>query len=130
MTAEPRSISKKALLLLHEESLATFGGASGLRDEGLLDSALARPLNTHAYNADSTMADLAADYAFGLAKNHAFVDGNMRAAFLSIGMFLAINGLKLVADRLDAIKTMFALAADELDERGLSAWIHNNTVPR
>lgn len=67
---------------------------------------------------------------FGLAKNHALVDGNKRAAFLSIGIFLAINGLKLVADRLDAIKTMFALAAGELDERGLSAWIHNNMVPR
>lgn len=130
MTAEPRWISKKALLLLHEESLATFGGASGLRDEGLLDSALARPQNTHAYNADSTMADLAASYAFGLAKNHAFVDGNKRAAFLSIGMFLAINGLKLVADQMDAIQTMLAVAAGELDERGLSAWIHKNSVPR
>lgn len=130
MTAEPRWISKKALLLLHEESLATFGGALGLRDEGLLDSALARPQNTHAYNADSTMADLAASYAFGLAKNHAFVDGNKRAAFLSIGMFLAINGLKLVADQMDAIQTMLAVAAGELDERGLSAWIHKNCVPR
>ena len=130
MTAEPRWISKKALLLLHEESLATFGGASGLRDEGLLDSALARPLNTHAYNPESTMADLAASYAFGLAKNHAFVDGNKRAAFLSIGMFLAINGLKLVADQLDAIETMLAVAAGDLDERGLSAWIHKNSVPR
>jgi death-on-curing protein len=130
MTVEPRWLSKKALLLLHEESLATFGGASGLRDEGLLDSALARPRNTHAYNADNTMADLAASYAFGLAKNHAFVDGNKRAAFLSIGMFLAINGLKLVADKLDAIKTMLAVAAGELDERGLSTWIRRNSVPR
>jgi death on curing protein len=130
MTAEPRWISKKALLLLHEESLATFGGPSGLRDEGLLDSALARPLNTHAYKADSTMADLAASYAFGLAKNHPFVDGNKRAAFLSIGMFLAINGLKLVAGQLDAIQTMLAVAAGELDERGLPAWIHKNSAPR
>lgn len=129
MTAEPRWISRKALLLLHEESLATFGGASGLRDEGLLDSALARPRNTQAYNADSTLADLAASCAFGLAKNHAFVDGNKRAAFLSIGMFLAINGLQLVADQLDAIQTMLAVAAGELDEPGLAAWIHKNSVP-
>ena len=121
MTSEPRWISKKALLLLHEESLATFGGASGLRDEGLLDSAVARPLNTHAYNAESTMADPAAFCAFGLAKNHAFVDGNKRAAFLSIGMLLAINGWKLVADKLDAIETVLAVAAGELDERGLAA---------
>ena len=116
MTTEPRWISKKALLLLHEESLANFGGASGLRDEGLLDSALARPLNTHADNADSTLADLAAAYGFGLAKNHAFVDGNKRAAFLSISVFLALNGLKLVADQVDAIQTLLAVAAGEIDE--------------
>ncbi len=130
MTDEPRWLSKKALLLLHEESLATFGGASGLRDEGLLDSALARPQNTHGYNADSGMSDLAASYAFGIAKNHAFVDGNKRAAFLSIGVFLAINGLTLVADPLDAIHTMLAVAEGDLDERGLSAWIHKNCVPQ
>jgi death on curing protein len=130
MIVEPRWLSKKALLLLHEESLATFGGAPGLRDEGLLDSALARPLNAHAYNAASTLADLAASYAFGLAKNHAFVDGNKRAAFLSIGMFLAINGLKLAADQVDAIQTILAVAAGELDEQRLSAWIQKNSVPR
>src|SRR5688500_14861475 len=91
---------------------------------------LAHPQNTHAYNEESTMADLAAAHAFGLAKNHAFVDGNKRAAFLSIGMFLAINGIKLVADQLDAIQTTLAVAAGELDERGLSAWIYKNSVPR
>ena len=99
-----------------------------MRDEGLLDSALARPQNTHAYNPASTLADLAASYAFGLAKNHAFVDGNKRAAFLSIGMFIAINGLKLVADQLDAIQTILAVAAGELDEQGVAAWIHRNSV--
>ncbi|MDI1228585.1 MAG: type II toxin-antitoxin system death-on-curing family toxin [bacterium] len=130
MTAEPRWISKKALLMLHEESLSMFGGASGLRDEGLLDSALARPLNTHAYNPDSTLADLAASYGFGLAKNHAFVDGNKRAAFLSIGMFLAINGHKLVADQVDAIQTVLAVAAGQLDERGLSVWIQKNSLAK
>ncbi|HWR53973.1 MAG TPA: type II toxin-antitoxin system death-on-curing family toxin [Bryobacteraceae bacterium] len=130
MTGEPRWISKKALLLLHEESLAMFGGASGLRDEGLLDSALARPQNTHAYNPDSIIADLAASYAFGLAKNHAFLDGNKRAAFLSIGMFLSINGHKLVADQVDAIQTMLAVAAGELDEKGLAAWIQKNIVAK
>jgi death on curing protein len=130
MTAEPRWISKKALLLLHEESLATFGGATGLRDEGLLDSALARPQNTLAYKPDSNLADLAASCAFGLVKNHAFVDGNKRAAFLSIGVFLAINGHKLVAAQVDAIQTMLAVAAGELDERGLSTWIHKNSQAR
>lgn len=91
MTGEPRWISKKALLLLHEESLAIFGGPPGVRDEGLLDSALARPKNTFAYRPESTVADLAASYGFGLVKNHAFVDGNKRAGFLAIGLFLATS---------------------------------------
>ncbi len=128
MTAEPRWISKKALLLLHEESIAEFGGARGLRDEGLLDSALARPQNSHAYKPESTLADLAASYAFGLAKNHPFVDGNKRAAFLSIGLFLVINGHRLAADQVDAIQTMFSLAGGELDEPALTAWIARNMV--
>ncbi len=130
MSGEPRWISKKGLLMLHEESLAMFGGASGLRDEGLLDSALARPLNTHVYNPDNTLADLAASYGFGLAKNHAFLDGNKRAAFLSIGVFLSINGHKLVADQVDAIQTMLAVAAGELGEKGLAAWIQKNSVAK
>src|SRR5262245_36575414 len=102
MTVEPRWISRKALLLLHAESLAEFGGARGLRDEGLLESALARPRNVYAYKTGCTIPDLAACYAFGLAQNHPFVDGNKRAAFLSIGLFLAINGYRLQADQVDA----------------------------
>jgi death-on-curing protein len=124
----PRWISKKALLLLHEESIAEFGGARGLRDEGLLDSALARPQNAHAYNPDSTIPKLAAACAYGLAKNHPFDDGNKRVAFLAIGLFLAINGYRLKAGQVDAIKTMMAVASGELDEQGLSAWIGENTV--
>ena len=130
MTAEPKWISKKALLLLHEESLAEFGGARGVRDDGLLDSALTRPQNIHAYKPECTIADLAAAYAFGLAKNHAFVDGNKRAAFLSIGLFLAINGHWFKPDQVDAIKFMLALANGDLDEAGLSAWIAANIAAR
>ena len=107
--------------------MATFVGPSGLRDEGLLDSALARPHNTHACNPESTFADLAAAYGFGLTKNHAFVDGNKRAAFLSIGLFLAINGLTLLANQVDAIETMLAVASGNLDERGLAVWINRNS---
>ncbi|MGH9442560.1 MAG: type II toxin-antitoxin system death-on-curing family toxin [Thermoanaerobaculia bacterium] len=128
MSREPQWISKKALLLLHEESLATFGGARGLRDEALLDSALARPQNTLSYKPESSLADLAASCAYGLAKNHAFVDGNKRAAFLSIGVFLAINGYRLTASQVDAIQTMLAVASGNLDEHGLSAWIAENSV--
>ena len=117
-------------MLLHEESLATFGGARGLRDEGLLDSALVQPQNTFAYRPESTLADLAASYCLGLVKNHAFVDGSKRIGFLAIGLFLAITGLRLAASQLDAIRTIFAVAAGELDEPGLSVWIQDNIVTR
>ncbi|MBL8216560.1 MAG: type II toxin-antitoxin system death-on-curing family toxin [Bryobacterales bacterium] len=130
MTTGPKWISKKALLLLHEESLARFGGACGMRDEGLLDSALARPENLQAYQPECTLADLAAAYAFGLAKNHAFLDGNKRVAFLAIGVFLAINGFRLIAGQVDAIRVMLAVAAGEMDEASLAAWISENMQPR
>lgn len=126
MTAEPKWISKKALLLLHEESLAEFGGAPGLRDETLLESALAPPRNIHAYRSESTLAELAAAYAFGIAKNHAFVDGNKRAAFLSIGLFLAINGYRLVAGQPDAIATVLGVASGDINEAVLAVWLAAN----
>jgi death-on-curing protein len=126
----PKWIDKRALLLLHQESLAMFGGAQGTRDEGLLDSALARPVNKHHYDGAEDLAELAAAYGFGVAKNHAFVDGNKRAAFLSIGLFLAINGARLEADRIDAIRTILALAAGEIDEAGLAKWIGANLKKR
>ena len=103
-----------------------FGGARELRDEGLLDSALARPVNQYLYDKASDVAALAAAYGFGIAKNHAFVDGNKRAAFLSIGLCLALNGWRLRADQVDAIQTMLALAAGTLDEVGLAEWIRNH----
>ena len=101
MTKAPAWIDKRALLLLHRESLAQFGGAGGLRDEGLLDSALARPVNKHTYEGCKELADLAAAYGFGLARNHPFIDGNKRAAFLAVGVFLAINGHRLAATPVD-----------------------------
>jgi death-on-curing protein len=127
MTAEPRWTGKKALLLLHELSLAEFGGAPGLRDEGLLDSALARPQNLWAYNSPSTIAALAAAYGYGIARNHAFVDGNKRVA---IGVFLGLNGYRLAAGQGNATQTIIALADGTLDEPGLSAWIEKHMEPR
>jgi death-on-curing protein len=127
---EPTWLDKRAVLLLHEESLATFGGARGLRDEGLLDSALARPINKFHYDRVDDLGELAAAYGFGIAKNHAFVDGNKRAAFLAIGLLLAINGARLRADQLDAIATILALAAGELDEASLAKWIAANLGKR
>jgi death-on-curing protein len=127
---EPKWIEKNALLLLHRASLARFGGAEGIRDEGLLDSALARPINRFHYGqSDDTpcdLADLAASYAFGLVKNHAFVDGNKRAAFLASGVFLQVNGKKLDASAADAIAAMMALADGSIGEPEFAVWIRSN----
>lgn len=122
-------INRQVLLLLHEESLAEHGGASGLRDEGLLDSALARPLNLSMY-AEPDLADLAASYGVGLAKNHAFVDGNKRAAFLAVGLFLALNGYRLHATQADATLTMLSVAAGDIDEIAFANWIRTHSQPR
>lgn len=126
----PVWIAKKALLLLHEKSLAQFGGAPGLRDEGLLDSALARAQNAHAYRLEATIAELAAACAIGLLKNHPFVDGNKRAALLSIGLMLFVNGYRLTAHPADAVLTMVGAASGELDEAHLAAWIEKNSAAR
>ena len=121
-----RWIDKRLLLILHDESLAEHGGASGLRDEGLLDSALARPLNLLAYG-DPDIAGLAAAYGVGLAKNHAFVDGNKRAAFLAVGLFLRLNGYRLTATQADATVTMLGVAAGELHEEDFAAWVRTHS---
>ena len=115
-------LSRAALELLHDESLVEHGGAPGLRDEGLLESALARPQHRLAYGKPD-LADLAAAYGVGLAKNHPFVDGNKRAAFLAVGLFLLLNGHRLVATQADATLTMLAVAASELDEAAFAAWL-------
>jgi death-on-curing protein len=117
-----RWVDKPALLLLHDESLAEHGGAAGIRDEGLLDSALARLLNLNAYGTPD-FADLAASYAIGPAKNHAFVDGNKRGAFLATGLFLHLNGFRLSVSQVDATLTMLAVAAGEMDEASFADWL-------
>lgn len=122
-------LNKRALLLLHRESLAQFGGADGLRDEGLLDSSLTRPVHKHIYEGCGDLAVLAAAYGFGLARNHPFVDGNKRAAFLAVGVFLAMNGHRLVATPVDAIEVMLALASGNLEEARFADWIRTHTRP-
>ena len=121
-----RWITKSALLLLHDESLATHGGGAGLRDEGLLDSALARPLNLVAYadaDAPPDVAALAASYTIGLAKNHPFVDGNKRAAFLATGLFLYLNGYRLEATQAEATLTMLTVATGDISEDAFADWL-------
>ncbi len=120
-------IDRRALLLLHGESLVLHGGAPGIRDEGLLDSALARPENLAA-DGQPDVFDCAAAYAFGLAKNHPFIDGNKRAAFLGAGMFLRLNGFRLTATQQDATLTMLALAASDISEAAYAAWLRNHTT--
>lgn len=133
MSTNWRWITKQALLLLHGESLAEHGGGEGIRDEGLLDSALARPLNVVAYAdpaAPPDLATLAASYGFGLAKNHPFVDGNKRAAFLAVGLFLYLNGHRLQATQGEATLTMLAVAAGDLGEDDFAAWLRGHAAPK
>jgi death-on-curing protein len=129
MTA-PVWLAKEALLLLHRESLRQFGGADGLRDEGLLDSALARPLNRFAYEDERDLCRLAAAYAKGIAQNHPFVDGNKRAALVAAGVFLMLNGLDLTAEAAMVTVAMLDLAAGELPEDAFADWLRDHTAPR
>jgi len=122
-------VSRAVLLLLHDESLAEHGGMTGLRDEGLLDSALGRPENLAFYGTPD-IADLAASYGVGLAKNHPFIDGNKRAAFLAAGLFLMINGQRLSTTQVDATQTMLDVAAGVLDEAAFAEWIRQRIRPR
>ena len=124
-----RWVDRRALELLHDESLATHGGAGGLRDEGLFESALARPLHLAAYERPDVW-DLAASYGIGLAKNHPFVDGNKRTAFLAVGMFLVLNGWRLTAPQADATLTMLAVASGQMDETTFARWLRQHSQKR
>jgi death on curing protein len=124
---EPTWLDRKSAILLQAESLAQHGGSYGVRDAGLLDSALARPLNKWNFNPGADLAELASAYGFGLARNHPFVDGNKRIAFIATALFLRLNGYRLSSDPLDEIKTMLGLAAGELSEADFAVWIRNHT---
>lgn len=125
---EPQWLEKQAIITLHDRSLALHGGPSGLRDEGLLESALQRPINRFAYEGETSLAALAATYAVGIASNHPFVDGNKRAAYQALILFLALNDAPLRADPVDAINTMLAVAAGRIDIDALAAWVRANSV--
>lgn len=116
----------KTVLALHEEQLAEHGGGVGIRDRGLLESALLRPQQLAHYG-DVDVAALAAAYGFGLVKNHPFVDGNKRVAFAAAETFLLLNGTELVADDADCVTTMLNLAAGEIGEEYFAEWIRKNT---
>ena len=123
---QPHWLTKTGLMLLHDRSLALHGGSPGLRDEGLLESALARPENRFAYEGLDNIPALAATYAVGVSSNHPLIDGNKRTAFLAAGLFLEKNGLRLVAAPADAILTMLSVASGEIGIDQLAEWLRSN----
>ena len=123
---EPQWLLRETVLALQERLLAEFGGLRGLRDAGLLDSALARPHQLFAYG-KPTAFELAAAYAHGLIRNHPFLDGNKRIGFTAAVAFLELNGCRFTASEADAALKTLALAARELDEAGYAAWLRENS---
>lgn len=122
---EPFWLTRQMIVAIHDEQLAIHGGASGLRDEGMLESALDRPKNKWSYeNAD--LAELAAAYAFGIARNHPFVDGNKRTSLLALYTFLGVNGIDFIVPEAEAAAIILSLAAGEVGEQGLVRWIRDN----
>jgi death-on-curing protein len=119
---------RETVLAMHELLLAEFGGSPGMRDEGLLDSALARPHNLSAYDKPAVF-DLAASLAFGLIKNHPFVDGNKRVGFASAVVFLELNGYRFRATEVDATVRTLALAAGAMTQAQYAAWLEDNSQP-
>ena len=126
MTSRWTWVLDSVVLAIHDAQLAEHGGISGIRDEGLLSSALARPKNVEAYREGVEAASLAAAYAFGIARNHPFLDGNKRTAFVVMELFLNLNGWTLTAGDEDCISQFLALAAGELGEKALEAWVRQN----
>lgn len=122
-------LNRAVLIAAHDEQLAEHGGATGFRDEGLYDSALARPLNLAAYDVPDTCA-LAASYAVALAKNHPFIDGNKRTALVAMELFLGLNSHELNAADAECVLAMLAVASSEWDEPTLAAWLRLHTALR
>jgi len=124
---EPRWITQDGLLILHDRSIALHGGAPGLRDAGLLESALSRPANRFHYDGVDDVCALAATYLVALASNHPFTDGNKRVAFLAAGLFLALNDWRLTASPAEAALRVLAVAAGDRDVDGLAEWIRERS---
>ena len=124
-----RWVPEAAVRAMHAELIAGHGGAEGLRDPGLLSSAVARPKNRRAYGRSSSIFELAAVYGTGMVRNHPFIDGNKRVALMVIYAFLEMNGYRLEAPEVEAVGMMLALAAGETDEGSLSRWLKRYSVP-
>jgi death-on-curing protein len=126
---EPLWLSRPIVEALHADQVREHGGQLGLRDAGLLESALARPKNVWTYEPDADLAALAAEYGFGLARNHAFLDGNKRVAFVATNVFLIMNGLEIEAPEPQVVDTMLRVAQGDLDCDAFAAWIRTVSMP-
>jgi death-on-curing protein len=126
---EPTWIELDVVLAVHDEQLAEHGGQPGVRDRGLLESALARPRNQFAYG-EQSIARLAASYAFGISRNHPFLDGNKRTSLVVTELFLELNEVELAASNAECVTTFLRLAAGDLHEDDLAAWIATHSSPR
>lgn len=123
----PRFLGAEVARAIHDRQLAEHGGLAGVKDDALLQSAIARPINKHGYGETDPCA-LAAAYAFGIARNHPFADGNKRTAWVMARVFLKLNHIEIAFDKADATRTMLALAAGELSEDDLAAWFRARVV--
>ena len=121
-------VNTEVVLAIHEAPLAEPGGLAGIRDRGMLESALARPQNRLAYSPDVSLHQLAAAYAFGLGKNHAFLDGNKRIAWLVCALFLELNGVSVIADQADVVRIVSTLVDGALSEEQFTAWLQQPDV--
>ena len=125
---EPVWLSRAVVELLHARQLAEHGGQTGLRDEGLLESALARPVNTYGYDQKADLATLAADYGYGLARNHPFVDGNKRIAFVAVNVFLILNGFEVEAEEVEVVDVTVRLAAGRISRVAFADWLRDHII--
>lgn len=128
-TSEPRWLSRLIVNSLHQELIREHGGSYGVRDEGLIESALARPQNRWAYEAGADLSTLAAAYAFGLARNHGYVDGNKRVGFMALYVFLGLNGLDLEVSEPEVVAVMTGVAEGSIREEELATWTRIHAVP-
>ncbi len=127
---EPRWLSGSIVRAIHTDQVRQHGGSPGLRDEGLLESALERPINRFRYDPDSDLATIAAAYGYGLARNHPFVDGNKRVAFQAMYVFLGLNGLTVEAAETEVVRLVLSLAAGDVDEAALAGWLRDHSQNR
>ena len=123
--SEPKWLTNIMVVAIHDEQLAIHGGSPGMRDAGMLESALDRPRNEWAYEA-AELPELAAAYAYGIARNHPFIDGNKRTSLLALYTFLGLNGVDFIVPEANAAGMMIALAAGEVSEENLARWIRDN----